>query len=63
MTEEAEVYPMGDITRYILRAVGNKYDLNMEDEEEGGIYEGDSDIYGEECNDLEFARDEAMGEK
>ena len=58
---------MGDIPRYLLHAVGKKENIKMEDEredeEEGIIYYGDSDIYGEECNKLESAREEAMVEK
>ena len=48
--EQAEGNPMGGITRFILRAVGNKDGLNMEnvreDEEEGRFYEEDSDMDG-----------------
>ena len=48
--EQAEGNPMGGITRFILRAVGNKDGLNMEnvreDEEEGIFYEEDSDMDG-----------------
>ena len=58
---------MEGIPRYLLRAVGKKDDINMESlrkaEEEGGIYEGYSDIYEEVFNDLESAREEAMVEK
>ena len=58
---------MGDIPRYLLHAVGKKENIKMEDEredeEEGIIYYGDSDIYAEECNKLESAREEAMIEK
>ena len=39
---------MGGITRYILREMGKKDGINMEnvreDEEQDGIYEGDSDM-------------------
>ena len=52
---------MEGIPRYLLRAVGKKDDINMESlrkaEEEGGIYEGYSDIYEEVFNDLESARE------
>ena len=52
---------MKGIPRYLLRAVGKKDDINMESlrkaEEEGGIYEGYSDIYEEAFNDLESARE------
>ena len=35
----------------------------MEYEEEYGIYEGDSDMYGQECNKLESAREGFVVEK
>ena len=45
---QAKGPPMGGITRYILRAMGKKDGINMEnvreDEEWDGIYEGDSDM-------------------
>ena len=54
--EKPEGPPMGGITRYLLRAARKKDYLKMEDvkegEQEGGIYEEDSDMDGEECNEL-----------
>ena len=58
---------MGVIIMYIFFALVKKYGLNMEDvreyEEEGGIYEGYGDMYGEECNELVIASQESMVEK
>ena len=67
VNEQAEVIPMGGICRYLLPAVGKKDGINMEDvqedDEEGIIYERDSDTYGEECNELEIASEDAMVKK
>ena len=57
---------MGGIPSYIVCVVGVNDGLNMENvrenEEEGGIYEGYNGMYGEEYNELEIARGEAMVE-
>ena len=61
VTDQTEEPLIEGITRYLLCAVGKKDGINMEDirkdEEEGGIYEGDNGMYGEECNELESARE------
>ena len=42
---------MGGISIYLLCAVVNEYGYNMadlrKDEEDGGVYDGESDMYGE----------------
>ena len=54
---------MGGIPRYLLYTVENKDGLNMENEEESGIYEGGSGMYEDEFIELESSTKEAMAEK
>ena len=58
---------MGGIPRYILRAVGYKGDLDIEnvseDEQEVVVYEGDNDINYQELKELESASKKSIAEK
>ena len=58
---------MGYIPCYIVHVLGVNNGLNMvnvsDNEEEGGICEGYNGIYGEEYNESESARGEAMADK